>query len=157
MGADGVPVGCCIQASVATIRNPDAHEPRNTRKAVNQCAFGPSRFSPNRKRAQKTRFQEEGEDAFHGQRLADHAAGGFGEARPVSAELKLHRDAGHHAHGEIDGEDLGPEPGGARVVRVAGAERHALQNQNQQSQPHGQLGKQVVKGDGECEVQTVNG
>src|ERR1039458_7778685 len=43
------PVGCCIQASVAIMKKPESHEPAKTRKAANQCAFGPRRFSPNRK------------------------------------------------------------------------------------------------------------
>src|SRR5512132_129599 len=44
------PWGCCIQASVATIKYPDSHEPKKTAKADHQCAFWLSRFSPKRNR-----------------------------------------------------------------------------------------------------------
>ena len=107
------------------------------------------------KQAEETGFQEERKHAFHGEGLADDAAGGFGEARPVGAELEFHGDAGDHAHGEIDGEDSGPEARGLMIMFVAGAQRHGLEHHDQQRQPHGQLRKQVVKCDGEGEVQTV--
>src|ERR1700733_7367406 len=44
------PTGCCIQASVATMKNPESHDPRNTASADHQCNFGPRRFSPYRNR-----------------------------------------------------------------------------------------------------------
>ena len=40
---------------------------------------------------------------------------------------------------------------------VAGAQRHRLQNHDQQRQPHGELRKQVVKGDGKGKVDPVQG
>src|ERR1035441_7045078 len=69
--------------------------------------------------AEETGFQEEGEDAFHGEGLPDDSAGGFGEARPVGAELEFHGDAGDYTHGEIDGEDPGPETRRAMIVIAA--------------------------------------
>ncbi len=39
---------------------------------------------------QKTGFEEEGKDPFHGKRLADHSAGGLGKLGPIGAELELH-------------------------------------------------------------------
>ena len=80
----------------------------------------------------------------------------FREARPVGAELEFHGDAGDHAHGEIDGEDLRPEARRAIVVLVAGAQRHGFQNHDQQRQAHGQLRKEVMKGDGESEMQPMD-
>ena len=118
--------------------------------------LGPEALLPEEEDAQEAGLEEEGEHAFHGEGLADHAAGGFGEARPVGAELELHGDAGDHAHGEIDGEDFGPEAGGAVVVLVAGAQRHGLEDQDQQRQSHGELREEVVKRHGEGEVQAVN-
>src|SRR6266496_2535932 len=47
------PTGCCIQASVATMKNPESHEPRNTAIADHQCARGLSRFSPYRNKPRK--------------------------------------------------------------------------------------------------------
>src|SRR5580698_7004941 len=46
LGPNSYPVGCCIHASVAMMKNPDSQDPAKTRKAANQCAFGPIRFSP---------------------------------------------------------------------------------------------------------------
>src|ERR1051325_6288376 len=40
--------GCCIQASVTMMKNPESHEPTKTRNADHQCPLGPSRFSPYR-------------------------------------------------------------------------------------------------------------
>ena len=77
------------------------------------------------------------------------------EARPVGAELEFHGDAGDHAHGEIDGEDFGPEARRVMVVFVAGAQRHGLEHEDQERQPHGQLRKQIVKGNREGEVEAV--
>src|SRR5580704_14926250 len=52
-GPISYPVGCCIHSSVAMIKKPDSHDPRNTRNAANQCATGPRRSSPNRKSPRK--------------------------------------------------------------------------------------------------------
>jgi hypothetical protein len=81
--------------------------------------------------------------------------GGLGEPRPVRAELELHGDAGHHADGEVDGENLGPEAGALAVTFLAGAQSHGLQDDDQQRQPHGELRKDVVKRHRESEVQAV--
>ena len=42
------------------------------------------------------------------------------------------------------------------VMLVAGAQRHGLQNHEQQRQPHGQLRKDVVERYGKSEMQPVN-
>src|SRR5215472_16332175 len=44
------PTGCCIQASVAMMKNPLVQEPRKTRNPAHQCPRGPNRFSPKRNR-----------------------------------------------------------------------------------------------------------
>jgi hypothetical protein len=105
--------------------------------------------------AQKTGFQKESEHAFHRQRLSDDAAGGPGKPAPVGSELKLHGDAGDHAHGEVDAENLCPETGGAVVVLVARAQGHRLQDHDQQRQPHRQLREQIVIRDREGEMKAV--
>src|SRR3954452_25030076 len=72
----------------------------------------------------KCAFEKEREHALHRQRLSDNAAAVLREARPVGPELKLHRNAGHHPHGEIEPEDLGPESRGAVesfITRMEGA------------------------------------
>src|SRR5580693_9562179 len=47
------PTGCCIHASVATIKNPDSHDPSQTRNAAHQCPTRPSFFSPNKNNPRK--------------------------------------------------------------------------------------------------------
>src|SRR5215469_4799999 len=49
-GLVAYPTGCCIQASVAMMKNPESHDPRNTATADHQCALGLSRCSPYRNR-----------------------------------------------------------------------------------------------------------
>ena len=90
------------------MKNPESHEPRKTMNAEQPMHSRAQALFAKYEQAQEGRFEEEGKHSFHRQRLTDHAAGGLGEARPVGAELKFHRDAGHHAHGEIDGEDFRP-------------------------------------------------
>ena len=58
---------------------------------------------------QEAGFEEEGENAFRRQGRAENVADVAGVVRPVGAELELHDDAGGDAHGEVDGEDAGPE------------------------------------------------
>jgi len=103
--------------------------------------LGPEALLSEQESAEEAGFQEEGKHAFHGEGLSDDASGCFGEARPIGPELKFHGDAGDHAHDEIDGEYLRPEPGRAVVAIMAGAQGHGLENQDQQCQPHGQLRK----------------
>ena len=106
--------------------------------------------------SEKRRFQEEGEHAFHGERLADDSTGKAREVRPVRPELKFHRNAGHHANHEVDPENARPEPGGLVISLVVAPEGKRLQHHDQGRQPHRELRKQVVKSDGEGEVQAVN-
>ena len=106
--------------------------------------------------AEKRRLEKEAEDAFHGQRLADDAARKPGEARPVGAELELHGNAGNHAHDEVDAEDAAPETRRAIPYFAARAQRHRLERDDEQSQAHGELRKQIVEGDGEGKMQPVD-
>src|SRR5271168_4822334 len=107
--------------------------------------------------AEERGFQEKGKHAFHGEGLADHAAGGFRELRPVCAELKFHRDAGDHAEGKADAEDFGPETRGVVPAFVAGAQSDGLQDEDQQGKSYGELRENVMEGDGECEEEAMNG
>ena len=107
--------------------------------------------------AQEGGFEEERKDPLHGEGLPDDAARGLGEVGPVRPELKLHRDPGHDAEGEVDPEDLRPEPGRDVVTLVTAAKRDGLQDQGEESEPHRELGKEVVKCDGEREMKPVYG
>src|SRR5262249_10784171 len=58
-------------------------------------------------------------------------------------------------HGEIEPEDLGPEPRGPVVFLVTRPPGAPLPIHQEPRQAHGQLGEQVVVRDGECELETV--
>ena len=91
------------------------------------------------------------------QRTQVYATGGFGKLRPVGAELKFHGDAGNDAEGEADAEDFGPEAGGVVPDFIFGAEGQGFENEDQKRQAHRKLRENVVEGDGEGEVETMDG
>src|SRR4029077_15754550 len=78
------------------------------------------------------------------------------EVRPVRAELKFHRNSGDHADHEVDSKNAGPETRSLDVALVVCAQSQGLESHDQGRQPHGQLGKQVVKCDSKAKVQTMN-
>ncbi len=112
-------------------------------------------FLAEEEEAEEGGFEEEGEDAFHGEGLADDSAGAAGELGPVGAELKLHGDAGDDAEDEVDGEDAGPEARGLVVAGVVAGEGDGLEDDDEQRQPHGELGEEIVIGDGERKMDAV--
>ena len=136
--------------------DPGADEDQHGREPVE--AAGEALFAEEKK-AEEGGLEEEREDAFHGERHADDAAGASGELTPVGAELELHGDAGNHAKEEIDGEDFAPEASSDIVlcllVRIIGAESDRFENHDQERQAHGELGKQIVVRDGKAEVNSV--
>src|ERR1700693_6258003 len=93
---------------------------------------GAQPFLAKHEQSKKGRFQEEGIDSLHSERLPDHAAGSLREARPIGTELEFHRDACYNAHSEVDGEDLYPETRRLIVTLVAGSERRSFENDDQQ-------------------------
>ena len=104
---------------------------------------------------QKRRFQEEREKALHGQRLPDDTAGEIRELGPIGPELKLHGNAGHDPEGEAQREDLDPEACRSVIPVVFGPEGAGLQVQNQEGEPHGELGKEVMEGDRDGKLEAV--
>ena len=80
-----------------------------------------------------------------------------GKSRPIGAELELHGDAGDDPHHERDAKDLRPKAHGAIVVGVSRAKREGLQHEDQEREPHRELRKQIVIGDGEREMQPMEG
>ena len=111
------------------------------------------------KEAEEGGLEEEGEDAFHGERHANDAAGAARELAPVGAELKLHGDAGNDAEEEVDGEDPCPEACGCVVlgllVGIVGAEGDRFEDDDQKRESHGELGEEIVVCDGKAEVNAV--
>ena len=59
--------------------------------------------------ADEGRLQEEGENAFYGERRAENVADIMGVVAPIGAELEFHRHAGRDAHREIDPKERSPE------------------------------------------------
>src|SRR5207244_2317397 len=60
-------------------------------------------------------------------------------------ELEFQRDSGDDAERETEGENLGPEPRHLLIMVIAGHESTCPEVEEQQSQSHGQLGKEVVE------------
>src|SRR6266704_5120472 len=113
-------------------------------------------FLSEQKQSEKTRLQKERKDSFHGQRLADDSACSFRELRPVRHKLKLHRDSGNHTESKIDSENSRPKACGTIVMFVPRTQRFRFQVHQQQRKPHRQLRKDVVKRDGERELESVH-
>src|SRR3954468_16663310 len=108
------------------------------------------------KQTQKSRLKEESEHAFHGEGMPDHSAGKTGKMRPVRTELKFHGDASHYTQDKVDSEDPCPEACGIVIDRIWAAQGEGFEDHDQRRDPHGQLGKQVVKGNSKGEVQAMN-
>jgi hypothetical protein len=53
---------------------------------------------------------------------------------------------------EIEAEDFCPESRGLRITLIAGAKRHPLPDHDEPRQPHRELGKEIVIGYGESEL-----
>src|SRR5439155_3161787 len=94
------------------------HQNEITREPTTECnsqgcrkmsARSQSFFAPDQC-ADERAFQEEGEHAFHRQRLSDDATGVFGKVRPIRSELEFHRNPSDDADSEIESEDLRPKP-----------------------------------------------
>src|SRR5581483_5398636 len=133
-------------------REPRAREHRRRGEPVAPGAEPPL---AEEEEAEEPGLEKEREDALHRERLPDHAPRRAREARPVRPELKLHRDAGDDSHREVDREDPAPEARGRIVPRLAGAQRRRLEEHDEEREPHRELREEVVKGDGEGEVEAV--
>ena len=133
-------------------RGPSPQEDQEGREPV-----GPGRkpLPAEEEEGQEGRLQEEGENAFHGQGLADYTARSLRESGPVRAELELHGDSGDDPHGEVDPEYLPPEVRSPVESLIPAPERPGLQDEDEQTQAHCELGEEVVVGDGEGEVKPV--
>src|ERR1035438_97922 len=113
-------------------------------------------FLPVEKQAQESRLQEESEHALHAQRLADHASGKARKVRPVRAKLKLHGDSGDYAQHKVDAENPRPETRRLVVGLVVAAQAKRLKHDDQRRQTPRELRKEIVEGNGECEMNAMN-
>ena len=119
-------------------REPAADEERDRGEEV--AARTEPSLAPDQQ-GEEARLEEEGEDPLHRQRLPDDVAGAAREGRPVGAELELHRDAGDHAHREVQAEDADPEARGVVVAALAGRSATALSTTISSASPIVSCGK----------------
>ena len=84
--------------------------------------------------AQEGGLHEEGQQGLEGQGGAEDVADEAGVLRPVHAELELLDDAGGHAQGEVDEQDLAEELRGDPPLLVAGAQVERLHEGHQRGQ-----------------------
>ena len=89
-------------------------------------------------------FEEKRHQSFDRERHAEDVAHVVRVVRPVRAELKLHRDAGRHAHGEIDAEQDSPEARHVTPDRATGHDVDAFHDRNENRQAEGQRHEQEV-------------
>ena len=87
--------------------------------------------------ADKGRFEEERHQPFDGQRRAEDVADIVAVIGPVGAELELHGQAGGHAQGKVDAEQLAPELDHVLVDLFAGDDIHRLHDRQDKRQPEG--------------------
>ena len=71
------------------------------------------------------------------------------------SELKLHGNPGDDAEDKIDAKDAAPKPRSPVPFLVACFKGDGLEHHNKKSKAHGELGKQVVKCNGECKMKAV--
>jgi len=98
-------------------------------------------------------FQEEGEHAFHGQRLPDEITGEFGETRPVCAELKFHRYTGNDTDRKVDAKNARPKARCIAKSFVTGTQVSPFKIYNDPRQSHRELGKEIMIGDSKRELE----
>ena len=89
-------------------------------------------------------FEEEGHQALERERGAEDVADEAGVRRPVHAELELLHDAGDHAHGEVDQEDLAEEAREVQPLELAGAEPRRLEDRDRQRHAESERHEQEV-------------
>src|SRR5258706_12526421 len=106
----------CIRLNDEVSGKPGTDEDK---KCGNKVSLFAELLLSEQKEPEETRFEKEGEDALHCERLADDTAGKFRKARPVRSELKFHRDAGDNADEKVYCKNFRPEPRGGIVLFIA--------------------------------------
>ncbi len=97
---------------------------------------------------EERRLEEEGRQPLHRQRRPEDVTDEARVAAPVHAELELLHDAGDHAQGEVDQQQLAEELGQPQPRRVAGAVPDRLHDRDDRREPDGQRDEEeVVDGD----------
>ncbi len=101
---------------------------------------------------EETGLEEERGEHLVGQQRAGDGPGEVGEMAPVGAELVRHDQPGHHAHAEIDRENLRPEMIEVAVDLFVRFQPEAFQYGQVAGQPDGDRREDDVEGHGEREL-----
>jgi hypothetical protein len=109
------------------------------------------------KKAKERGLEKKRKHTFHRKRLADYAPCRSGKLRPVGAKLKFHWDSSYYSESKADAKNLGPKARGLIPDFISGAEGESFHDENQKGQAHGELRKNVMKRDGESEMEAVDG
>ena len=112
-------------------------------------------FFPIEKKTEECRFEEEGKCTFHGERLPNDSSRQPRESRPIRAELKFHWNSCYHPENEIYAKDAGPEVRGIVPLFVSGTEIEAFEYNNERSEAHGELRKQIVERNSERKLNSM--
>src|SRR6202022_4875227 len=102
--------------------------------------------------AEEASLEEEGGQNLVGHQRPDDVAAAARQLAPIGAELIGEHHAGHDAHAEGDGEDLGPVLGDVEIDGLAGLQPQRLEHDEPGGKPDGEGRKEDVEGDGEGEL-----
>src|SRR5450759_2584272 len=138
--ADGV-LHPCVRGD-----DEDAGKPRSEAEHPGAQGVDPPRDPPCavEENAEEYRFEEERQDAFHREGLADDGPGEPRERRPARPELEFERDARDDAHHEVEPENPCPEPRSPSVMRVRVPRLQRLQDDDVEREAHGELREEIV-------------
>ena len=139
------------------MKKPEIQEPRKTRKAEVQCIQRESRFSPKRKRPRKA-------DSRKKEKIPSMASG-IPMTPPVRRENSAQLVPNWNSMGipvttpsrKFTAKILAQKRAATSYFASSRLQRQRLQHDDEQRQAHGELGEEVVIGDGEGEVDPVKG
>ena len=152
-GLNTAPTGCCIQPLAIRIHSAEKLEPMATSQVTVEMAELGQPVPAEEEQADEGRFQKERHQAFDGERRAENVADIVRVVGPVGAELEFHGDAGGDPHGEIDAEQLAPEPRRVAPDLAAGHHIGALHDGEQKRQAERERHEQKVIERGDRELQ----
>ena len=165
---DGDPVGRIGDAVADLVPGRRLHpavrgqDPERREQGAERHDHGRERLQPRRNAApaeqhdpEERRFEEERGQDLVAEQGSEHVAGDHGEPAPVGAELVGQHDARHHAHGEGDREDLGPEEREPMKALLAGRDPHQCQRRHIGGEPDGEARKDDVEREGEARLDAV--
>ena len=111
-----------------------------------------------KKQSHESGLEDERHQTFDRERHAEHVADVMRVVRPVGPELEFERDAGGHAHHEVDAEQQAPEAGHVAIDLAPGHHVHRFHDDQHPRQAQGERHEQEVihRGDGELQPRDVD-